>query len=108
MPHLTLEYSANLDHSPVDFNALCQTLAQCLIKQQDNGQPIYPIGGVRVRAYAAEHYCIANGLTDAGFVHGTLKIGSGRSEATKKLTGDALFDVMKTHFSALYAQTGLA
>jgi len=108
MPHLTLEYSANLDHAPVDFHALCQALAQCLIDQHDDGAAVYPIGGVRVRALAATHYCIADGTQEAGFVHGCLKIGAGRSEAVRKATGEALFDVMKKHFAALYAQTGLA
>ncbi|MBB3211773.1 5-carboxymethyl-2-hydroxymuconate isomerase [Herbaspirillum sp. Sphag1AN] len=116
MPHLTLEYSANLGksgalgaaHPELDFNQLCQSLAHCLIEQQEDGKQIYPTGGVRVRALAAKHYCIANSIDDGGFVHGTLKIGAGRSEAVKKATGDALFAVLKQHFAALYLQSGLA
>lgn len=113
MPHLTLEYSANLRDDPAfvagsDFTTLCSALAQCLVTQSDDGKPVYPIGGVRVRAFAAEAYCIANGAADAAFVHGTLRIGAGRSEAVKKATGDALFAVIKEHFAALYQQTGLA
>lgn len=116
MPHLTLEYSANLGpHGALgaayperDFTQLCQALADCLIAQQEDGKQVYPTGGVRVRALVAEHYCIANGIADAGFVHGTLKIAAGRTEAVKKATGDALFAVLKQHFSALYTHSGLA
>jgi 5-carboxymethyl-2-hydroxymuconate isomerase len=108
MPHLTLEYSANLRERG-DFPALCRQLAAALIAQQAEGKPVYPIGGVRVRALAAEDYCIADGGDlDAAFVHGTLKIGAGRTAAVKQATGDALFEVMKAHFAELYRQTGLA
>jgi len=41
-------------------------------------------------------------------VHGALKIAAGRSEQTKKSTGDALFEIMKEHFAPLYEQQGLA
>jgi 5-carboxymethyl-2-hydroxymuconate isomerase len=113
MPHLTLEYSANLrDDSSFaagsDFNSLCSALAQCLIAQREDGKPVYPVGGVRVRTLAADAWCIADGAPDAAFVHGTLKIGAGRSEAVKKATGDALFAILKQHFATLYEQTGLA
>lgn len=107
MPHLTLEYSANLGDSGA-LGALCRQLGACLASQQAGGKPVYPIGGVRVRALAAQDYFIADGAPDAAFVHATLKIGAGRSEAVKKMTGDALFDIMKTHFAALYERHGLA
>ncbi|HWW06923.1 5-carboxymethyl-2-hydroxymuconate Delta-isomerase [Collimonas sp.] len=107
MPHLTLEYSANLRERG-DLPALCRQLAAALIAQQAEGKPVYPIGGVRVRALAAEDYCIADGDLDAAFVHATLKIGAGRTEAVKQATGEALFEVMKAHFAELFQQTGLA
>ncbi|MFC5476296.1 5-carboxymethyl-2-hydroxymuconate Delta-isomerase [Paraherbaspirillum soli] len=107
MPHLTLEYSANLS-ADGDLQTLCAQLAACLIAQQADGKPVYPIGGVRVRAIAADYYCIADGAADAAFVHATLKIAAGRSEPVKRRTGDALFEVLKTHFAVLYQQMGLA
>ncbi|RJF96582.1 5-carboxymethyl-2-hydroxymuconate Delta-isomerase [Noviherbaspirillum cavernae] len=107
MPHLTLEYSGNLKATG-ELSALCAKLASCLVAQQADGKPVYPIGGVRVRAIAVDEYCIADGAADAAFVHATLKIGSGRSEAVRQITGNALFDTMKTHFAALYDSMGLA
>ena len=113
MPHLTLEFSANLREDPdladaCDFNRLCSDLAACLVDIHDGDKQVYPTGGVRVRAFAAQAYCIADGAKDAAFLHGTLRIGSGRSDAVKKATGDALFEVIKQHFSTLYDNTGLA
>ncbi|MFO1320948.1 MAG: 5-carboxymethyl-2-hydroxymuconate Delta-isomerase [Burkholderiales bacterium] len=108
MPHLTLEYSANLQ-ADGELQALCVSLAKTLVAQQVDGKAVYPIGGVRVRAYPCTAYCIADGsVPDAGFVHGVLKIGAGRAEATLKATGDALFDVMKRHFAARFERHGLA
>ncbi len=108
MPHLTLEYSANLRNFS-ELTRLCQALARVLVAQQDDGRPVYPIGGVRVRAIVADNYCIGDGrFQDAAFVHAILKIGAGRSDAVRKATGDALFDAMKSHFARESAAQGLA
>ncbi len=107
MPHLTLEYSANLADAK-DIGALCNTLAQCLDAQRDGEQRVYPLGGIRVRALRCEQYCIADGRPDAAFLHASLKIGAGRSEAVRKATGEALFALIKQHFAAEFEQQGLA
>ncbi|PRX99299.1 5-carboxymethyl-2-hydroxymuconate Delta-isomerase [Paraburkholderia sp. BL25I1N1] len=107
MPHLTLEYSANLA-AEESIGQLCRALAQCLDAQRENEQRIYPLGGIRVRALRCEQYCIADGRADAAFLHANLKIGAGRSEAAKKATGDALFALIKQHFATEFEQHGLA
>jgi 5-carboxymethyl-2-hydroxymuconate isomerase len=107
VPHLTLEYSANLANED-SIGALCRKLAQCLDAQRENGQRVYPLGGIRVRALRCEPYCIADGRHDAAFLHAILKIGAGRSESVKTATGDALFDVVKQHFAETFEQKGLA
>jgi len=107
MPHLTIDHSANLS-STGDFQSLCRKLAGCLIEQRTDGKPIYPRAGVRVRAFAADAWCIADGSLEAAYVHAALKIGAGRSEATKRATGDALFAIMKAHFADHYERCGLA
>jgi len=107
MPHLTLEYSANIRPS-ANMPALCARLADCLAAQRDGGKVIYALGAIRVRALSAEEFHIADGRQDAAFVHAILKIGAGRGEAVKQATGDALFAVMKDHFASLYASMGLA
>ena len=108
MSHMTLEYSANLRHDG-RFGELCRKLAQFMSALRVEGAPVFAPGGVRVRAIAAEEYCIADGTAaDAGFVHGILKIGAGRSDAAKQATCTGLFDIMKAHFADRFAKAGLA
>ncbi|RDU98885.1 5-carboxymethyl-2-hydroxymuconate Delta-isomerase [Trinickia dinghuensis] len=107
MPHLTLEYSAGLaDEGSMD--SLCRKLARCLQEQKEGDRPVYPLGGIRVRALRCETYCIADGAPDAAFLHGSLKIGAGRSEPVKQATGDALFEIIKQHFAEIFDKQGLA
>jgi 5-carboxymethyl-2-hydroxymuconate isomerase len=107
MPHLTLEYSANLSDGD-SMAALCRKLAQRLGELRDGDRAVYPIGGIRVRALCCETYCIADGMPDAAFMHANLKIAAGRSEAVKRATGNALFDIVKEHFAETFERQGLA
>jgi 5-carboxymethyl-2-hydroxymuconate isomerase len=107
MPHLSLEYSANL-RDDGNIGALMPKLANTLLSIQAEGKPVYPVGGVRVRAYAAEDWCIGHGLADAAFVHATLRVGKGRSAQTLAATGDALLEVLKHHFAVQFERHGLA
>ncbi len=108
MSHMTLEYSANLEPDG-RFGELCRELARFMTSLRVDGQSVFPPGGVRVRAIACRHYCIADGsAADAGFVHANLKIGAGRSEAAKQATCNGLFDIMKGHFAEQFAKQGLA
>jgi len=105
---MTLEYSGNL-RPEGNFTALCTKLARFMTELRVDDIPVFPPGGVRVRAIPCDEFCIANGsMSDAGFVHAILKIGAGRSEAVKQAARVGLFDIMKSHFANLYASRGLA
>ena len=107
MPHLTLDYSGNLRDTG-RFDVLCAALARELVAFEADGKRVYPVGGVRVRAFAADHWCIGDGREDAAYVHARVSMAAGRSTATRKATGDALLAVMKAHFGELFARQGLA
>ena len=108
MSHMTLEYSANLRGSG-EFSALCRKLAVFMTELRVDAAPVFPPGGVRVRALACEDFCIADGsVADAAFVHAILKIGAGRAAAAKQVTCEGLFAVMKTHFASQFVSQGLA
>jgi 5-carboxymethyl-2-hydroxymuconate isomerase len=108
MSHMTLEYSSNL-RADGRFGELCRKLAQYMTGLKAEGLPVFPPGGVRVRAVPCDDYCIADGSVEgAGFVHAILKIGAGRSEDAKAATRNGLFDIMKAHFAAEFARQGLA
>ena len=107
MPHLTIEYSANLADEE-RIGELCNLLARCLDAQCDGEQRVFPLGGIRVRALRCQHYCVADGRSDAAFLHANLKIGAGRSPEIRQATGDALFALIKEHFADKFATSGLA
>jgi 5-carboxymethyl-2-hydroxymuconate isomerase len=102
MAHFIVEYTRNIA-AQADIPGLLRKANEALI-----GQQVYPIGGVRSRAIELTDWCMADGADDYAFVHGTLKIGAGRSREIRQRTGDELFDVMKAHFADLYARRYLA
>ena len=107
MPHVIIEYTENL-RADADIAGLLKKTNSLLIEQRTEDGPVFPIGGLRSRAIALSDYCIADGTGDDAFVHVTVKIGTGRDEATKKKAFDALFAMIKDHFADIYARRGLA
>lgn len=103
MPHLIYEYTDNLEEADID--GLLKKSNKILLDQSG----VFPTGGIRSRAVRLAHYCIADGAhpTDA-FVHVSLKIGAGRTEAQKQKACDELFAMIKQHFAPHFARHGLA
>jgi len=105
MPHLVYEYTDNMDAAEADIQGLLRKSCKVLIDQGG----VFPTGGIRVRAHRLSHYCIADGTqADDAFVHASLKVGAGRSEAEKKKACDELFAMMTEHFAASFERRGLA
>jgi 5-carboxymethyl-2-hydroxymuconate isomerase len=103
MPHLVVLYSGNLD-TETDMTALCRRLADAMLTVRDEqGQQVYPTGGVRVFAYPASHYALADGARDYAFVYLNLRMGRGRTEAVKQRAGETLLAAAKAHFEPLFA-----
>ena len=103
MPHFIVEYTDNLK-AEGDIPGLLRKANQVLIAQGGTFKP----GAVRSRAIELKDYCMADGAADYAFVHGTLKIGSGRTPQEKASACTALFEMIKAHFAALYAKRYLA
>ncbi|MFN8061037.1 MAG: 5-carboxymethyl-2-hydroxymuconate Delta-isomerase [Vicinamibacterales bacterium] len=85
MPHLIIEYSSNL-RPVLDVSRLVQRLHEAAIRTG-----IFPLGGVRTRAVAREHYRVADGHPDNAFVHAVLRVGSGRDLETRQRVGQQVF-----------------
>ena len=103
MPHLIVLYSANLE-SETDMSALCRRLADAMLTVRDEqGQQVFPTGGVRVFAYPASHYAVADGQRDYAFVYLNLRMGRGRTAAIKQRAGETVLAAAKAHFEALFA-----
>lgn len=102
MPHLTLEYSANLD-GQVDFDALCRALLAALL---DSG--LVERGAPRVRAIRCDAYAIADALPQNGFIDMSLRLGAGRSHDEKRRLGEALVAAAQDCLAPLFAQPHFA
>jgi len=104
MPHLVILYTDNLE-AETDMSALCRRLADAMLTVRDeNSQQVYPTGGVRVFAYPATHYAVADGQRDYAFVYLNLRMGRGRSAAVKQRAGETLLTAAKAHFEPLFAK----
>jgi 5-carboxymethyl-2-hydroxymuconate isomerase len=102
MPHLTLEYSQNLD-SKVDISGLCRHLHDVLLKSG-----LFEIGALRIRAVVAEHYAIADLHDENCFIDMVLRIGQGRAHAEKIAAGEKLMATAKTALAKLYETPNFA
>lgn len=103
MPHLVMLYTNNLDPL-TNMESLCRKLANAMLTVLDEeGKQVYPTGGVRVLAYPAAHYAVADGQRDYGFVYLNLRMGRGRSDKVKKKAGETLRAVATDHFNELFA-----
>ena len=117
MPHLVILYTANLDappdHGGTDMSALCRSLANEMLEQRDEaGAAVFPPGGVRVLAYPAPHFAVADGgaagqaagqAAEYAFVYLNLRMARGRSAAVHARVGRALETVCQRHFEAQFA-----
>lgn len=103
MPHIIVEYTDNIA-AQADIAGLLKKINEVLISRA----PLFPVGGIRSRAIELTDYCVADGAEDDAFVHVTLKIGAGRSEADKKATCEEMFEMIKAHFADLFASRYLA
>lgn len=104
MPHLTLLYSLSLE-SDADMPALCCKLAATMQALRDEaGQPVFPLGGIRVLAYPAAHDAVGDGSPELAFCYFNLRMARGRSEATQQAAGQALADCAEAHFAPVLAR----
>ena len=107
MPHVTIQYSANLDPE-ANVGMLCATLAEVICAQRDGeGKRVFPIGGTRVLAYPASTFAVADGAPDRAFVYLNVRIAPGRAAPLVAATGEALIAAVRSHFAALFASRPL-
>ncbi len=102
MPHFTLEYSANLDDR-VDMAEVVEVVREAAVETG-----IFPLGGIRVRAVRCEHYAIADGRGDYGFLDMVLRLGEGRDLATRKKAGEHIFKALSACLDPVFASSKFA
>ena len=94
MPHLTIEYSANLDAN-LDMGAFCAAMRDAMMETG-----IFPLAGIRVRAFPCHTYVIADGDPTLAYLHMICRIGAGRDEATRLKAAEHIYAAAETHMKA--------
>ena len=102
MPHFSIEYSANLDER-LDMAEVCE-----IVRKAAGETGIFPIGGIRVRAIRCEHYAIADGKRDYGFLAMLLRLGEGRDLAARQRAGEHVFKTLSAHLDPIFASSKFA
>lgn len=93
MPHLTAEYSSNLDHLAV--RPLLHALNAALIA---SGQ--FEALDIKSRALRLDDYLVGEADSGHAFVHVRLDLLAGRSDTVKQALSTALLQVLDTQVAA--------
>ncbi len=101
MAHIVIEHSSNL-RGRLDLSRLIQAVHQAAL-----ATGIFPIGGMRTRAYEAQWYRIADGHPDNAFVHLSIRVGHGRDLATRRQACERIFNAACDELAALFASIPL-
>ena len=102
MPHLQIDYSANLE-TIVDMSAFCEAL-----RVEAVGIEAFPLAGVRVRATRVDHYAIADGNPQHGFIDFSLRLREGRPQAVKEDAIQRLFATARAFLAPAMASHSIA
>ena len=97
MPHIMIDYSANLEPK-ADIAGLCEVLRRTAAALE-----AFPEAGVRVRAFAADHYAIADGHPENGYIDISVRLREGREPAVKEAAVAALFEAARAHLAGVIA-----
>ena len=102
MPHFTIEYSANLDKR-VDMSGVVEVVRKAAVETG-----IFPLGGIRVRTLRCEHYAIADGNPNLGFLAMVLRLGEGRDLPTRQKAGEHVFKALSAFLDPVFASSKFA
>ena len=102
MPHFSIEYSANLE-THVDMAALCEHLRKAGI-----ATGVFPLAGIRVRAIRCDHYAIADGNPEHGFIDISVRLRGGRPLDTRKAAAAEIFAAAEEFLANVIAERPIA
>ncbi len=103
MAHFILEYSDNLNEDELSIQSLFQALHQAAETTR-----LFPLKGLRSRAYPCKYYRMADGNPSHSFVHLEVKLGFGRSLEDRKNAANLFFNTLNEHFSKQMENRGIA
>jgi|SRR5579863_2090467 len=101
MPHVVVEYSANLEEE-LDVRALLKKIHAAVL-----GSGVFKVGAVRTRAERREIYVIADGDPDNAFIHIDIRMAPGRDATTRKSVAQGVLDTIVAETRDVFARIGL-
>ncbi|MEZ5714254.1 MAG: 5-carboxymethyl-2-hydroxymuconate Delta-isomerase [Paracoccaceae bacterium] len=102
MPHFSIEYSANLEDM-VDIAALCDHIRRAAIETG-----VFPMPGIRVRAFRAAHVSIADGDPKHAFLDLSIRLRGGRPPEAKTRATQAIFEAIQSFMAPALARHSIA
>jgi 5-carboxymethyl-2-hydroxymuconate isomerase len=96
MPHLTFEYSANIEHR-IDLQALCRVARAAAL-----ASAVFREGTLKVRALRADAYSIGDDLAENAFLDLTLRMEAGRSREQRMKLGEGIFAAVAEFCAPLF------
>lgn len=103
MAHFVLEYSANISAETLNLQTLFAHLHQVAVDTE-----LFPLKGIRSRAYACADYRMADGNPEHIFVHLTVLLGAGRCLEERERAAQSFFKVLEAHFASCFENRGVA
>lgn len=101
MPHVTVEYSANLEPDLAPQQLVDALHATAL------ATGVFPLGGLRTRAERRDVFAVADGDPGNGFVAVRVKMGKGRDPATRLRVASDLMRALERETAPIFAARGL-
>lgn len=102
MPHITIDYSANMEDR-IDLAAFCDALRKAAIETG-----VLPMAGVRVRAIRANHVSVADGDPQHGYIDIALRLRGGRDLDTRKAATAHVFAAAEKFLASAMARYSIA
>ena len=102
MPHLTVEYSSNLD-GEIDFARFCELLRRAMVETG-----AFPLAGIRVRALRCEHWAIADGAPTHAFIDLSIRLRAGRTHAVRDAAVAHVFQAAESFLREILEVRSLA
>lgn len=101
MPHLIVEYSANLERH-LEISRLVAAVHAAALETG-----VFPIGGIRTRAARREICAVADSHPDNAFIHVQARIGTGRPPEVRQRAAEHIFAAVKSETAKVFASRPL-
>jgi 5-carboxymethyl-2-hydroxymuconate isomerase len=102
MPHITIEYSANVEKD-VDVRALVHAIHRTAIESG-----VFELAAIRTRASRRDVYEIADGDPGNAFIHVDVNLAPGRDAEIRRGVAQAMLDVLGKATDTIAAHAGVA